>query len=80
MVRMQVQFTEEQVAELRRQAAMRRMSIAAVVREAVDHELEREGTRRAARERALQAIGKYRGGASDVSVEHDRYLDEAWGH
>lgn len=78
---MQIQFTDEQAAELRRRAAARRASIAAVVREAVERELERDGTRAAARERALAAIGKYRGdGPSNVSVEHDAYLDEAWGH
>ncbi|MCZ7588067.1 MAG: hypothetical protein M5U27_04235 [Gaiella sp.] len=80
MVRMQIQFTEEQASELRRQAAARRVSIAAVVRDAVDRELDREGTRREAWERALSAIGKYRGDGANVSVEHDKYLDEAWGH
>ncbi len=79
MIRMQVQLTPEQADELRRAAAARHTSIAAIVREAVDRELDRGGTRRAARQRALNAIEGFRGGASDVSVAHDRYLDEAWG-
>ena len=36
MVRMQIQFTEEEVEALRREAAQRHVSISAVVREAVD--------------------------------------------
>ena len=28
--------------------------------------------------RALSVIGQYQGGTSDLSSEHDRYLDEAY--
>lgn len=78
MVRMQIQLTEEQAAELRRRAAARRVSIAALVREAVDRELGREGTRQAAWERALAAVGRHRSGQDDVSVAHDEYLADAY--
>ncbi len=39
MVRMQIQFTEEEVVALRREAAQRHLSISAVVRKAVDDSL-----------------------------------------
>jgi post-segregation antitoxin (ccd killing protein) len=45
MVRMQIQFTEEQQAELRYQARKRGISISALVREAVDRELSRRESR-----------------------------------
>ena len=40
MVRMQIQFTEEGIEALRREAAQRHVSISAVVRDAVDERLD----------------------------------------
>lgn len=80
MIRTQISLTQEQMDALRRVAADRGVSIAAVVRGAVDEVLDREDRGRLMR-RALQFAGKFRDieGATDVSVRHDDYLDEIWG-
>lgn len=81
MVRMQIQFTEEQARELRRIAAERSLSVAAVAREAVDRLLVEGGapTADAGRDQALSIMGRFNSGRSDISVDHDRYLDEVYG-
>lgn len=78
MIRMQIQLTDAQAAALRRRANARRMSMAAVVREAVERELATGGEGQVAWARALAAVGRYRGDPANVSVEHDAYLDEAY--
>lgn len=79
MVRMQIQFTEEQTAELRYRARKRGISIAALVREAVDLELSRRETHAEAWARALSAIGSGRGGPPyNVGENHDEHLAEAY--
>ncbi|MFO7571690.1 MAG: CopG family transcriptional regulator [Gaiellaceae bacterium] len=78
MVRMQIQFTPEQSAELRRQARQRGISISALVREAVDRELAQRESLDDAWRRALAAIGSYHGDGSNVSEEHDEYLVDAY--
>ena len=72
MIRLQVQLTEEQAARLRRLANDRGVSVAAVVREAVD-----AAAPTAADdpwERALAVVGTYRSGGADGAREHDREL------
>ena len=79
MVRTQIQLTEEQATKLKRVAADRGVSMAEVVREAVDRIPDRDD--RAERwARALAAVGKGhdRDGATDVSIRHDDYLAEAY--
>lgn len=78
MVRMQIQLNQEQAEKVRRLAYERGMSIAALVREAVDGLGETEAAAR--RRRAVAAIGKGRSGLPDLGERHDDYLDEAWGH
>ncbi|HEY3920723.1 MAG TPA: ribbon-helix-helix protein, CopG family [Gaiellaceae bacterium] len=76
MVRKQIQFTDEQVHELRRLARDRGVSVSAVVRSAVERELAKrdEGVAR-----LLGLVGKYRGGpGNNAAEEHDRYLEEAY--
>jgi len=80
MVRMQIQFTEEQTSELRYQARSRGISIAALVREAVDHELSRRETHAEAWARALAAVGSAHGGGGNVGERHDEFLVEAFAH
>jgi hypothetical protein len=83
MVRMQVQFTEDQVAALRKMAAERGRSIADLVRESVDAFVEK-GRRRYTPEQIERALA-FGGGASsgrpgsNIAREHDRYLDEIYG-
>ncbi|HXF74023.1 MAG TPA: ribbon-helix-helix protein, CopG family [Actinomycetota bacterium] len=76
MLRMQVQFTEEQAEALRREARRRGVSMAAVVRQAVDAAL-RGGEEDARWRRAVAAVGRFADREPDVAREHDRYLEDA---
>ena len=76
MIRMQIQLTETQAAALRRRAQARRVSSAAVVRDAVAREQAIDGGKEAARTRALAVVGKYRSGTTTTSVDHDSAFDE----
>lgn len=80
MVRIQVQLTEEQAAKVRALAEAEGASVAEIVRRSInqyiqsplpDDWLER-------RQRTLELVGKYASDATDVSVEHDRYLAEIY--
>lgn len=77
MVRTQVQLTEEQAERLRRAAADRGVSMAALIREAVD-ELPATHGADARWDRALAAVGAGASGAGDVSSDHDRHLVRAY--
>jgi len=79
MIRTQIQLTEEQTEKAKRLAVERGVSMAEVIREAVDRLPERDD--RAERfARALAAIkrGGFRDreGKTDVSIHHDEYLAE----
>jgi hypothetical protein len=80
MVRMQIQFTEEQSRRLRELAQSRRVPITRVVREFVDEGLQSPGQpsreELVARVLALSGIGD--SGLTDVSERHDDYLAEAY--
>lgn len=79
VVRTQVSLTDEQMAGLRRLAQAHQVSLAAALRDAVDHALERED-RRAGRVRALQAIATIsQEGPPDLAEAHDRHLDHPTG-
>ena len=77
MVRMQVQFSEEEVKVLRRVAADRHVSISAVVRDAVQRGVVNRDDRVEAIARAKAVFGKYRSGCSDLARRHDDYFAEA---
>jgi predicted DNA-binding protein len=81
MVRTQISLTPEQAEGLNRLARERGVSMATVVREAVDAVLERED-REMRWQRALESLQKLpRGsGLGDLSVNHDKYLAEAYMH
>jgi len=81
VVRTQIQLTEQQARRLRARAREQGLSLAEVIRRYVEQGLANEGSHRSARyERASKLIGRYRDtqGARDVSVGHDRYLDDAF--
>lgn len=82
MVRTQIQLTERQARELKRMAAREGVSMAEVVRRAVDAKI-REGVREVSWEernrRLLAAMGKFRSGLKDVAERHDEYLAEEYG-
>ena len=77
MIRAHVRLRDDQVSQLKRLAAERGVSMAALVREAIDHSLENDDED-AKWERALSVIGKFHSGASDVSERHDDYLADAF--
>lgn len=81
MVRTQIQLTERQSRRLKTLAERKGVSVAELVRRAVDHTSDTSlmADEDEVRARALQVIGKYADTASDVSEEHDRYLAEASG-
>jgi hypothetical protein len=79
MERRQVQFTSEQAERLRERARHRKMSTAAVVREAADSVLQDLAgglTSRERWDRSRAVVGRFgSGGADPVSEDHDRYLE-----
>jgi hypothetical protein len=77
MIRTQISFDERQYAELQRRARENGVSMASLVRHAVDAAMA-EGDRGAQSRRALSSIGRLHGGPPDLSVEHDRYLTDAF--
>ena len=77
MVRTQIQLTETQAALLKRRAAERGESMAAVIRELVDQGL-REPAGEDRWRRALSVVGKYDSGLTDIAENHDEYLAEAF--
>jgi hypothetical protein len=77
MIRMQVQLTEAQAAALRELSRRTGVSVAALVRDAVDSSLEqRSGSGRW--DRALAAVGAFESGSADVSEHHDREVADAF--
>ena len=75
MIRTQVSLTEEQMARLRREARRRGISLAAVVREAVDRSVPDDDADRVDRlARALRAAGSVASGTGDVAAAHDEML------
>lgn len=79
MVRTQIQLTERQARELKRIAAREDISMAEVVRRAVDAKI-REGVSEVPWEervrRAMAVMGKFHSGIRDLAVNHDKYLAE----
>jgi hypothetical protein len=78
VVRTIIQLREAQAVALERAARRRGVSKAAVIREALDALLSREGGD-AALERALRAAGSGASGVSDLAERHDDYLAEPSG-
>jgi len=78
MVRTQVQLTKEQVAELKRLAAERGVSVAELVREGVEVVIRasRGMSREERRRRALAVVGRHHG-PPDLSIRHDDYFVES---
>ena len=81
MVRMQIQLTAEHVSALQAMAAARQVSMAKLIRAAVDSLVEREwgaADRKTALALAMSVAGRFKSSAKDVSWNHDRYLAEAY--
>ena len=81
MVRTQIQLTERQSIRLRALASRHRLSVAEIIRRAVDDTLAAEArdNHEEARRRAISAIGCVHSGVRDLSEKHDDYVLEAYG-
>jgi hypothetical protein len=79
VVRTQIQLTEHQTREVKHWADERGVSMAAIIREAIDEHLHHRN--RPPREeiiaRAIAAAGSAHSGSGDVSVRHDEYFADS---
>jgi predicted transcriptional regulator len=73
MVRTQIQLTEDEAEAVKRLASERSVSMAAVIRDAVDQYVSREsGASLDERwQRSLAAVGGFRSGRRNLSQTHD---------
>jgi hypothetical protein len=80
MVRTQIQLTEEQSQALKQLAARQDVSVAELIRRSVDALIESaaEPTREERWRRAREVAGMFHSGHSDLGINHDRYLAEAF--
>ena len=74
MIRTQISLTEEQMHRLRSEARRRGISLAALVREAVYAQVG-EDEWEARKRRAMEVVGAFHSGRSDISERHDTCLD-----
>ena len=81
MVRTQIQLTEDQTKSLKKIAATRHLSVAELIRRAVDAMIKTNLSVDAEEQfkRSLEIAGKFRSGRRDISREHDAYLSEGYG-
>jgi hypothetical protein len=80
MIRTQIQLTEAQGKKLRELSVASRESMAALIRKAVDQFIVSGNPDRSALYRQAETvIGKYASDKGDISINHDRYLEEDFG-
>jgi predicted Ser/Thr protein kinase len=77
MRRTQVSLTDEQIKALRQEAVRRGVSMAEVVRDAIEDHLQHASQGEMIR-RALAVVGRFSSGRSDVALEHDRELEQGY--
>jgi len=81
MVRTQIQLTKDQARALKALSASRHLSVAELIRRAIDNML-KTSTSADPEERlrrALEIAGKFSSGMRDISKRHDAYLSEGYG-
>ena len=81
MVRTQVQLTEQESEALKNASRRTGLSIAELIRQSVDRFLQEANSTAApgpGRLAALQVVGRFNSGLTDVSARFDDYLDEAY--
>lgn len=80
MIRTQIQLPESQVALLKQLAVQQHVSMAELIRKAIDlfTASPEAGGLPETRLRALAAAGKFRSGRGDIAEHHDDYLAEAF--
>jgi hypothetical protein len=78
MVRTQVQLTRKQAEALRRRSKRENVSVAELVRRAIDAFTRAEPpSERHIRDRAIRAAGRFASGVHDTSSRHDEVLADA---
>lgn len=80
MKRIQIQLDEDQLRVLKARAARENVSVAGLVRRAVDAWMRRDSQPPGAelRRRAGSAAGRFASGRADVAEHHDEYLAGAF--
>ena len=80
MIRMQVQFSEQQMRLLKSRAAQEQVSVAELVRRAVDAWSTGQSSAPTdeRRRRAIAVAGRFASGSRDVAIRHDNYLTDAY--
>lgn len=80
MIRTQIQLTEDQAKALKKIAQSRHLSVAELIRKAVDTVIKSNTVVNAEErhKRAMEIVGKFSSGKRDVSKKHDLYLTEAY--
>jgi predicted DNA-binding protein len=73
LIRTQIQLTETQARELKDLARRRGISMAELIRQAVERIVEDDDERW---RRASSVVGRFRSGSTDISTRHDDYLAE----
>lgn len=80
MIRTQIQLPESQVALLKQLAVQQHVSMAELIRKAIDlfTRSPEAGGLQETRRRAIEAAGKFHSGCKDIAERHDDYLSEAF--
>jgi hypothetical protein len=80
VVKVQVRFTQTQAIALKRLAARQNVSVAELIRQAIDDWLRKPGRidLDERKRRALAVSGRFHSGQPNLSTAHDQYLEEAF--
>ena len=79
MLRTQIQLKEEQMEWLRSEASARGISVSQLIRESIKfYQTHAEQVPEDRKRKALEAVGRFSSGTTDVSERHDDYLAEAY--
>ena len=79
MLRTQIQLKEEQMEWLRSKARTKGTSVSQLIRESIKfYQTHEEHLPEDRKKKALEAVGRFSSGTSDVSERHDNYLAEAY--
>lgn len=76
MIRTQIQLTEKQARHLKEMAKAKNVSVSELIRQGIGLLLKNSSIVdiEERKKRALQAVGKFRSGSTDISEKHDEYL------
>ncbi|MBI3361892.1 MAG: ribbon-helix-helix protein, CopG family [Chloroflexi bacterium] len=79
-MRTQIQLSQEQAKRLKALATARKMSVPELIRQNLDRLIPASSalSSEERRRRAIAVAGRFRSGQSDLSINHDKYLAEAY--